>query len=422
MDFKPTPQVDELRERVRAFMDEHVYPVEAESIASIDREVGPGVAYPRNIIEMRERARAEGLWNLFMPDERYGAGLGNWEYGMLCEEMGRSPVVAPMAFNCAAPDTGNMEILAEHGTDRQREAFLEPLLNEHMRSCFSMTEPEVAGSDPTTLQTTGELDGDEWVINGHKWFTSGAVGAKFAIVMCVTEPEAPQYARASMIIVPVDNAGFELVRSVPVMGHAAGPGHCEVRYTDCRVPASNLLGERGAGFVIAQDRLGPGRIHHCMRAIGTAERAIEMMCERANSREAFGEPLAEKQFVQDFIARSRMEVDQARLLTLYAAWQMDTEGKRRARQAISMIKVVAANMVMDVLDRAIQVHGALGMSDDTPLAGMWRFSRMLKVADGPDEVHKMVIARRELNRAAKRAEAGERAPGEAQPARAEAPA
>jgi acyl-CoA dehydrogenase len=268
-----------------------------------------------------------------------------------------------------------------------------------------MTEPEVAGSDPTTLRTQAVLDGDEWVINGHKWFTSGAVGASLAIVMCVTDPDAPPYARASMICVPVDNPGFNLIRPVPVMGHDGGPGHCEIRYEDCRVPADSLLGPQGAGFVIAQDRLGPGRIHHCMRAIGTAERAIEMMCRRANERESFGGKLAEKQFVQDFIAKSRMETDQARLLTLNAAWQMDTEGKRAARQAISMIKVVAANVVMDVLDRAIQVHGALGMSDDTPLAGMWRFSRMLKVADGPDEVHKMVVARRELNRWAKRAEA-----------------
>ena len=247
---------------------------------------------------------------------------------MLCEEMGRSPVVAPMAFNCSAPDTGNMEILAEHGTDEQKERWLAPLLDGEIRSCFSMTEPEVSGSDPTTLQTRAELDGDEWVINGHKWFTSGAVGAELAIVMVVTDPEAHPYARASMILVPTDTPGFNLVRPIPVMGHDRGPGHCEIRYEDCRVPEANLLGERGAGFVIAQDRLGPGRIHHCMRAIGTAERAIEMMCERANEREAFGGPLAEKQFIQDFIAKSRMEIDQARLLTLYAAWKMDTEGKR----------------------------------------------------------------------------------------------
>lgn len=404
MDFKPTPRVEELLERVRTFMDERIYPVEAEAMRALDEEVRPGVAYPDLILELRSEARKQGLWNLFMPDERYGPGLENWEYALLCEEMGRSPVVAPMAFNCAAPDTGNMEILAEHGTDEQRERFLSPVAEGDSRSCFSMTEPEVSGSDPTTLQTTAELRDGEWVIDGHKWYTSGAVGADFAIVMCVTEPEGHPYGRASMIVVPVDSPGFDLVRSIPVMGHDAGPGHCEIRYESCTVPESNLLGERGAGFLIAQDRLGPGRIHHCMRAIGTAERAIEMMCERANSREAFGGPLADKQFIQDFIALSRMEVDQARLLTLYAAWKMDNEGKRRARQEISMIKVVAANMVMDVLDRAIQVHGGLGMSDDTPLAAMWRYSRMLKVADGPDEVHKMVIARRELNKASKRAD------------------
>ena len=422
MDFEIGGRVEELRDRVRSFMDEHVYPLELDAMRALDQEVRPAYPYPEVLVEIRARARDEGLWNLFMPDERYGAGLGNWEYGLLCEEMGRSPAVAPMAFNCSAPDTGNMEILADHGSEQQREQWLQPLLDGEIRSCFSMTEPEVSGSDPTTLQTLARLDGDEWVIDGHKWFTSGAVGAEVAIVMCVTDPDAHPYARASMILVPIDNPGFDLVRPVSVMGHAGGPGHCEIRYEDCRVPSSNLLGERGAGFVIAQDRLGPGRIHHCMRAIGTAERAIELMCRRANDRESFGGKLAEKQFVQDFVARSRMEVDQARLLTLNAAWQMDTQGKRAARQAISMIKVVAANVVMDVLDRAIQVHGALGMSDDTPLAWMWRFSRMLRVADGPDEVHKMVIARRELHHWAKEAEAGtsasDRAASAPEPAKA----
>ena len=400
MDFSLGDRLEELLGRVRGFMEENVYPVEAEAMQALDDEVEPGVAYPEIIVGIREKARAEGLWNLFMPGEEHGAGLTNWEYGMLCEEMGRSPVVAPMAFNCAAPDTGNMEILAEHGTDEQKRRWLEPLLNGHHRSCFSMTEPEVPGSDPTTLQARAELDEDagEWVINGHKWFTSGAVGADFAIAMVVSDPDAAPYARASMIIVPVDNPGFNLVRPVSVMGHDKGPGHCEIRYTDCRVPADNLLGPRQAGFVIAQDRLGPGRIHHCMRAIGTCERAIELMSRYATQREAFGSKLADKQFIQDFIAKSRMETEQARLLTLKAAWLMDTAGKREARREISMIKVVAANVVMDVLDRAIQVHGSLGMSDDTPLAAMWRYSRMLKVADGPDEVHKMVIARRELNK------------------------
>ena len=405
MDFTPTPEVASLRERVLDFMDAEVYPVERETMEALDAEVGPGVPYPRGLVEIREKAKGEGLWNLFMPDERFGPGLKNWEYGLLCEEMGRSPVAAPMSFNCSAPDTGNMEILAEHGTAEQRERWLEPLLEGRIRSCFSMTEPEVSGSDPTLLRARAELDGDEWVIEGHKWFTSGAVGAELAIAMVVTDPEAPPYARASMICVPTDAPGFNLVRPIPVMGHDRGPGHCEIRYEGCRVPKGNLLGERGSGFAIAQDRLGPGRIHHCMRAIGTAERAHEMMCRRANEREAFGGPLADKQFVQESIATSRMEIDQARLLTLYAAWKMDTEGKRAARQQISAIKIVAANMVMNVLDRAIQIHGSLGMTDDTPLAALWRFSRMLRLADGPDEVHKMVLARRELNRWSKRAEA-----------------
>jgi acyl-CoA dehydrogenase len=405
MDFNPSPEVAQLRERVLDFMDAEVYPQEREIMEALDEEVGPGVPYPRNLTAVREKAKGEGLWNLFMPDERFGPGLTNWEYGLLCEEMGRSPMAAPMAFNCSAPDTGNMEILAEHGSAEQRERWLEPLLEGRIRSCFSMTEPEVSGSDPTLLQAKATLDGDEWVVDGHKWFTSGAVGADLAIAMVVTDPDAPPYSRASMICVPTDTPGFNLVRPISVMGHDGGPGHCEIRYEECRVPKGFLLGERGAGFAIAQDRLGPGRIHHCMRAIGTAERAHEMMCRRANERSAFGGPLADKQFVQESIATSRMEIDQARLLTLYAAWKMDTEGKRAARQAISAIKIVAANMVMDVLDRAIQIHGSLGMTDDTPLAIMWRFSRMLRLADGPDEVHKMVLARRELNRWSKRAEA-----------------
>jgi len=405
MDFNPSPEVAQLRERVLDFMDAEIYPQEREIMEALDEEVGAGVPYPQNLAAVREKAKADGLWNLFMPDERFGPGLTNWEYGLLCEEMGRSPMAAPMAFNCSAPDTGNMEILAEHGTAEQQERWLHPLLEGRIRSCFSMTEPEVSGSDPTLLQARAWLDGDEWVVDGHKWFTSGAVGADLAIAMVVTDPDAPPYSRASMICVPTDTPGFNLVRPISVMGHDGGPGHCEIRYEECRVPKGFLLGERGAGFAIAQDRLGPGRIHHCMRAIGTAERAHEMMCRRANERSAFGGPLADKQFVQESIATSRMEIDQARLLTLYAAWKMDTEGKRAARQAISAIKIVAANMVMDVLDRAIQIHGSLGMTDDTPLAIMWRFSRMLRLADGPDEVHKMVLARRELNRWSKRAEA-----------------
>ena len=396
--FDLSPRVMGLRDRIRAFMDEHIYPNEAEALRALDEEVvqGADVVYPRIFVDMREKAKAAGLWNLFMPDPEHGVGLTNWEYGILCEEMGRSPGVAPMAFNCAAPDTGNAEILAEHGTDEQKCGWLQRLLNGEIRSCFSMTEPEVAGSDPRTLQTRAFLDGDEWVINGHKWFSTGGVGASVSLAMVLTDPDASPHQRASIIVVPTDAEGFELVRPIPVMGHDGGPGHCEIRYNDCRVPEANLLGPRGAGFVIAQDRLGPGRIHHCMRAIGTCERAIEMMCRRANSREAFGSKLAEKQFVQDFVAKSRVETDQARLLTLNAAWKMDAYGKKEARREISMIKIVAASVVMDVLDRAIQVHGSLGMSDDTPLAGMWRYSRQLRLVDGPDEVHKMVVARREL--------------------------
>jgi acyl-CoA dehydrogenase len=399
MDFNPTPQVESLLERIREFNEEHIFPVEMELLRALDEEVTVQTprAYPVGLEELRERAKSDGLWNLFMPDDRYGAGLTNWEYGMLCEEMGRS-VIAPMVYNCSAPDTGNMEILAEHGTDEQLERWLRPLLEGDIRSCFSMTEPDTSGSDPTGLHTSAELDGDEWVINGHKWFTSGAVGASIAIAMVVTDPDAAPHKRASMILVPTDTPGFNLIRPVPVMGHDGGPGHCEIRYEDCRVPASNTLGERGAGFKIAQDRLGPGRIHHCMRAIGGAERAFEIMCRRANERESFGGKLAEKQFVQDFVARSRMEIHGARLMVLHAAWKMDTEGKRAARQEISLLKVVAANVFMDVLDRAIQVLGALGVSDDTPVASMWRHGRMLRIADGPDEVHKMVIALRELNR------------------------
>src|SRR5919109_402082 len=396
MDFSPSPRVEELRQRIGAFLDEHVYPVELEALQALDEEVGPGVPYPHILVEIRERAKAEGLWNMFLPDEEHGTGLTNWEYGMLCEAMGRS-LVAPMAFNCSAPDTGNAEILVDHGTAEQKERWLRPLLDGDIRSCFSMTEPETSCSDPTGLRGPAELDGDEWVINAHKWFTSGAVGADVAIAMVVTDPDAPPHKRASMILVPTDAPGFNLIRPVPVMGHDGGPGHCEIKYEDCRVPAENVLGERGSGFKIAQDRLGPGRIHHCMRAIGGAERAFEIMCRRANERESFGGKLADKQFVQDFIARSRMEIHGARLMVLHAAWKMDTEGKRAARQEISMIKVVAANVFMDVLDRAIQVLGALGVSDDTPIAAMWRHGRMLRIADGPDEVHKMVIAMRELN-------------------------
>jgi alkylation response protein AidB-like acyl-CoA dehydrogenase len=311
--------------------------------------------------------------------------------------MGRSPIAA-RAFNCQAPDTGNAEIMAEFGTPEQKEKWLRPYLEGEIQSCFSMTEPEVAGSDPTLLQTRAVLDGDEYVINGHKWFSTGGMQSRYAIVMAVTAPEAAPHGRASMIIVPCDTPGFNIVRPVSVMGHSGGGGHCEIRYEDCRVPVTNRLGPEHSGFMIAQARLGPGRVHHCMRAIGMAERGFEIMCRYVNNRESHGSLLSEKQYIQDFVATSRMEIAQARLLTLNAAWKMDTLGKKAARQDISMIKVVVPNMMMNVLDRVIQSLGALGVSDDTPVAAMWRDGRALRIADGADEVHKTVIARRELRR------------------------
>jgi acyl-CoA dehydrogenase len=397
VDFDPSPRARELAGRVRAFVDEHVLPVEREVDAALDAEVRDGVAFPQVLLDLRARAQAAGLWNLFMPDERYGPGLGHAEYGLVCEELGRV-AWAPMIANCQPPDSGNMEILAEHGSPEQVEQWLAPLLAGDIRSCFSMTEPGTSGSDPTGLACTAVADGDDWVINGSKWFTTNALGADVAIVMAVTDPEARPHQRASMILVPTGTPGFEMVRPVSHMGHSAGPGHWDIDYVDCRVPVANTLGARQAGFTIAQDRLGPGRMHHAFRLLGVAERAFELMCRHANRRVTFGETLATKQFVQDFVALSRIEIDQSRLLAYRAAWQMDTLGKREARQAVSIAKVAVTNMAMDVLDRAIQVHGALGVSDDTPLAALWRGNRYLRIGDGADEVHKQTIARRELAR------------------------
>jgi acyl-CoA dehydrogenase len=396
MDFEPSEKVKQIQTQLERFMDEFVYPNERPMFEAVEKSGDPHHEPPL-LRELAQKARAIGLWNLFLPDAEHGAGLTNLEYAPLCEVMGRSPI-APRIFNCNAPDTGNMEILAQFGTPEQKKLWLQPLLDGETRSCFSMTEPEVSSADPTQLQTRAVRDGDDYVINGHKWFTSGAIGARFAIVMAVTDPKAAPHERASMIIVPTDARGFDIVRAVSVMGHAGGGGHCEIRYDDCRVPVANRLGPEGSGFMIAQARLGPGRIHHCMRTLGMAERAFEIMCRHANTRKLQGAPLGDKQFVQEWIATSRMELDQARLLTLYAAWKMDTQGKHRARQEISMIKVVAPNVCMQVLDRAIQCLGALGVSDDTPIAAFWRNARSLRIADGPDEVHKMVIARRELKR------------------------
>ena len=377
------------------FLNEKIIPAENQMIA--EAKTTPDGEDTPTMKSLRAEAKALGLWNLYLPDKEWGAGVSNHDYSILCEHMGKS-AFAGRVFNCQAPDTGNAEIVAEFGTPEQKEEFLIPLLEGNIRSCFSMTEPDTPGSDPTGIRTSAVKDGDEWVINGHKWFTSGAVGAKYAIVMVVTNPGGNTHEKASMILVPTDAPGFNLIRSVSVMGHSGGGGHCEIQYNDCRVPLKNLLGPENGGFMISQARLGPGRIHHCMRAIGMAERAFEIMCRHANEREAHGSKLADKQFVQEWIATSRMEIDQARLLTQYAAWKMDTAGKQNARQELSMTKVVVPNMAMQVLDRAIQCLGALGVSDDTPIAAMWRNGRALRIADGPDEVHKMVIARRELKR------------------------
>lgn len=396
MDFRLSPKAQEFHKKVDDFMNEYVFPNE-KKLDQEGHDLGDKFNQSPTMLDIRKRAKAAGLWNLFLPDKRFGGGLNNFDYAPLSELMGRS-FYGPRSFNCMAPDTGNMEILAEFGSEDQKKRWLVPCLEGEMRTCFSMTEPETPGSDPTQLKTRAVHEGDYYVINGHKWFTSNAIGSSFAIAMVVTDPNAEPHRRASMIIVPTDAPGFNLVRPVPVMGHTGGGGHCEVLYQDCRVPATNVLGREGDGFAIAQARLGPGRIHHCMRAVGTAERAFGLMCQRANTRWTHGSYLGEKANIQEWIADSRIEIDSTRLMVLNAAWKMDNLGKKEARQEISMIKVMAANMMMRVLDRAIQLHGAAGVSDDLPIARFWREGRALRIADGPDEVHRMVIARRELRK------------------------
>jgi acyl-CoA dehydrogenase len=384
----PPQGLEELRERYRAFMADHVYPNEA----ALSREDD---AAQELIDELRARAKAEGLWAPHLPAEAGGNGLGFLAYAYLNEEIGRS-AWAQLVFNCQAPDAGNGEILHLFGTEEQKERWLRPLVEGEIRSFFSMTEPEVSGSDPTTLRTRAVRDGDEWVIDGHKWFSSGADGAAFAIVMAVTDPDAEPHRRASQVIVPADTPGVEIVRPVPVLGHA-GRGwstHCEVTYTGVRVPLANTLGDPGDGFRIAQKRLGPGRIHHVMRWLGQMQRAFELMCERALARAAFGERLADKQTVQNWIADSAAEIQACRLMTLDAAHKIDQGDE--ARVEISLIKFYAAGVLNDVIDRAIQVHGALGLTDETPLATMWAHARGGRIYDGPDEVHRMVVSRRIL--------------------------
>ena len=397
--FALTPRAAALRDRVLAFMADHVYPNEATWWA----EVAANRWKPTGIVEsLKARAREQGLWNLFLPDSTRGAGLTNLEYAPICEVMGRSPI-APEVFNCSAPDTGNMEVLERYGTEEHKQRWLEPLLQGEIRSAFAMTEPEVASSDATNIRSAIVRDGDQYLINGRKWWTSGAGDprCRILIVMGRSNPSAPTHLQQSMILVPMDTPGVEVERMLTVFGYDDAPhGHGEVSFTDVRVPAANLLLGEGRGFEIAQGRLGPGRIHHCMRLIGIAERALEAMCRRVSQRVAFGRPLAEQGTIRADIADSRIEIDQARLLTLQAAHMMDTVGNKAARAEIAMIKVVAPNVALRVIDRAIQAHGGMGVSQDSFLAYAWAQARTLRLADGPDEVHREAIAKLELRKTA----------------------
>jgi len=398
VEFEETQRVRELKSKLLDFMDSHIYPAERVFREQVEKGGNPHQS-PPVMEDLKREARKRNLWNLFLPDEKWGAGLTNLEYAPLAEITGRS-FIAPEAINCAAPDTGNMEILAQFGTPEQQERWLVPLLEGQIRSAFSMTEPDVASSDATNIQCSIRRDGDEYVVKGRKWWTSGAADprCRILIVMGKTNPDAHRYMQQSMVLVPIDTPGVTIVRTLSVFGYDEGHGHCEVIYDNVRVPVTNLLGEEGTGFLIAQARLGPGRIHHCMRAIGMAERAYELMVNRVKARVAFGKPLAEQGVIQDWIAESRLEIEQARLLTLKAAWLMDTVGKDGARFEISAIKVVAPRVALRVVDRAMQAHGGAGVSQDTPLAMMYAGARTLRFADGPDEVHKMSIARNELKR------------------------
>jgi len=399
MEFTFSERCEDLRGTLLAFMDEHVYPAEAIHDRQM-AESGDPQFHPPIVEELKAEARKQGLWNLFLPGEAWGAGLTNLEYAPLAEITGRSPELGPEALNCSAPDTGNMEIIAEFGTPAQQDEWLVPLLAGQIRSCFGMTEPEVASSDARNIRASIERDGDQYVINGRKWWSSGAASprCKVAIVMGVTNPDADTYHRQSMVLVPMDAPGVSVVRDLPVYGYSHRGGHAEIDFTDVRVPVSSLLGEEGSGFGIAQARLGPGRIHHCMRAIGMAERAFDLMCERSLDRTAWGKSLADQGVIQDWIAEARIRIEQARLLVLKAAWLMDTVGAKGARIEISAIKVAAPRTALWVIDRAVQTFGGAGVTDDTPLAHLWVNARMLQIADGPDEVHKMAVARRELRR------------------------
>ena len=398
MDFEYSAKVKQLQQRVGTFMDEHVYPNEARFPEQLDQN---GRWKPVPLVEdLKRKARAQELWNLFLPASKYGAGLTNLEYAPLCEIMGRVHFAAEV-FNCSAPDTGNMETLERYGTEEQKREWLEPLLEGKIRSCFAMTEPEVASSDATNIATRIERQGDHYVINGHKWWISGAADprCKVFITMGKTDPEAPRHSQQSMIVVPAETPGIRIVRPLNVFGYDDAPhGHALTTFENVRVPASNILLGEGRGFEIAQGRLGPGRIHHCMRIIGQSERALELMCKRSLARVAFGKPVAERTVTQERIAEARIMIDSARLLTLKAAYMMDTVGNKAARPEIAMIKILAPNMAQQVIDWAIQAHGGGGVSDDFPLAFMYSWNRTLRLADGPDEVHRNQLAKLELAR------------------------
>ncbi|WP_067537709.1 acyl-CoA dehydrogenase family protein [Nocardia crassostreae] len=395
-DLSLSPRGIEIRASLAAFLEEVFYPVEAELDAEMDALDGPEPFGPL-MIALHKQAREAGLWNLFLADESLGHGLSNVDYGQVCELLGRS-MWAPMVTNCHFPDTGNMEIMHQYATPEQRERWLRPLFDGEIRSCFALTEPDVASSDPTGITTTAVRSGDEWIINGRKWFISNAVGAQLCILMACTDPGAEPHLRGTMFLLPMDTPGLDIVRRVPIFGHAGGPGHAELRLENVRVGADAVLAHPGSGFLLAQERLGPGRIHHCMRSIGWAERAQEYAVDRAAIRPHRDGMLAQSQLVREMLARNRIDIDAARLLVLRAAHAIDTIGKHRAYREISTAKAHAARVTQEVVDRAIQIHGALGLSDDVPLTRFWAMSRALRIGDGADEVHLMTIAKHELRR------------------------
>jgi acyl-CoA dehydrogenase len=398
MDFELSDRAKDFRERLQAFLEECVHPAEPVYVEQVRAAATPHV-HPPVMEELKAEARTRGLWNMFLPDPEHGAGLTNLEYAPLAELLGRT-MIGSEACNCSAPDTGNMEVLHQFGSEDQKDRWLRPLLDGEIRSGFAMTEPDVASSDATNISLRMERDGEDFVLNGRKWWTTGVMHphCRILIVMGKTELDAPVYAQQSMLLVPLDTPGLEIVRSLPVFGYMDPEGHGELRFTDVRVPQANLIAGPGMGFLIAQARLGPGRIHHCMRAVGAAERALELMCKRADERETFGKPVSTRSNIRDWIAEARIELEMLRLLVLKTAWLVDQVGGKNARVEVAAIKVAAPNVALKIIDRAIQVHGGAGVSDDFPLAFMYAHMRTLRLADGPDEVHKLSIARRELRR------------------------